>query len=114
MASDTSSAISILAAGAGMATLWRDGAAINMTPDVPAGQGSSAKAINDNGQAIVQISYRAASCGKTVCGHRLEISAAVRQLSQDINNAGQIVGSPTHAVTRLGRCSMHFCGRTAP
>jgi probable HAF family extracellular repeat protein len=32
-------------------------AVINMTPDLAAGQGSSARAINDSGQAIVQISY---------------------------------------------------------
>ncbi len=44
-------------AGPAVATLWRDGAVINMTPDLSAGQGSSSRAINDGGQALVQISY---------------------------------------------------------
>ena len=43
--------------GASVATLWRDGAVINLTPDLAAGQGSSARAINDDGQAVVQINY---------------------------------------------------------
>jgi probable HAF family extracellular repeat protein len=80
--------------GASVATLWRDGAVINMTPDLAAGQGSSARAINDSGQAIVQISYGDGflweNGARTALG---DLGGGFGSFPQDINNAGQVVGS---------------------
>ena len=88
--------------GASVAALWRDGAVINMTPDLAAGQGSSARAINDSGQAVVQISYGDGFLWengvRTPLGH---LGAGFGNAPQDINNAGQIVGSSS-AVTEFG------------
>ena len=88
--------------GASVATLWRGGAPINMTPDLASGQGSSARAINDSGQAVVQISYGDGflweNGARTPLG---DLGGGFGSSPQDINNAGQIVGSSS-AVTELG------------
>ena len=77
-----------------MATLWRDGAVINMTPDLAAGQGSAARAINDNGQAIGQISYGDGFLWENGVRTPLgDLGGGFGSFPQDINNAGQIVGS---------------------
>ena len=90
--------------GASVATLWRDGAVINMTPDLAAGQGSSARAINDSGQAVVQISYGDGDGFRWENGVRTplgDLGGGFGNSPQDINNAGQIVGSAS-AVTEFG------------
>jgi len=80
--------------GASVATLWRDGAVINLTPDLAAGQGSSARGINDNGQAIVQISYGDGFLWQNGVRTPLgDLGGGFGSFPQDINNAGQIVGS---------------------
>ena len=80
--------------GASVATLWRDGAVINMTPDLAAGQGSSARAINDSGQAVVQISYGDGFLWENGVRTPLgDLGGGFGSFPQDINNAGQIVGS---------------------
>ena len=89
-------------AGASVATLWRNGAAINMTPDLAAGQGSSARAINDSGQAVVQISYGDGFLWEN--GERTslgDLGGGFGSAPQDINNAGQVVGSAS-VVTESG------------
>ena len=96
--------------GASVATLWRDGAVINMTPDLAAGQGSSARGINDNGQAIVQISYGDGFLWENGVRTPLgDLGGGYGSFPQDINNAGQIVGSSSTTVLSHPR----FCGRTA-
>ena len=80
--------------GASVATLWRDGSVINLTPDLAAGQGSSARGINDNGQAIVQISYGDGFLWQNGVRTPLgDLGGGFGSFPQDINNAGQIVGS---------------------
>jgi probable HAF family extracellular repeat protein len=80
--------------GTSVATLWRDGAVINMTPDLAAGQGSSARAINDHGQAVVQISYGDGFLWENGVRTSLgSLGGGFGSAPQDINNAGQIVGS---------------------
>jgi probable HAF family extracellular repeat protein len=85
--------------GASVATLWRDGAVINMTPDLAAGQGSSARGINDSGQVIGQISYGDGflwqNGARTPLG---DLGGGYGSYPQDINNAGQIVGSASAPV----------------
>ena len=88
----------LVPAGASVATLWRDGSVINMTPDLAAGQGSSARAINDNGQAIVQISYGDGFLWENGVRTPLgDLGGGFGSFPQDINNAGQIVGSASDA-----------------
>ena len=41
-----------MSGGTGIAALWRDGAVINLTSDIPTGQGSQAVAINDRGDIV--------------------------------------------------------------
>ena len=78
--------------GASVATLWRDGAVINMTPELGAGEGSSARAINDSGQAVVQISYGSGFLWKDGVRTPLgDLGDGYGNAPQDINNAGQIV-----------------------
>ena len=80
--------------GASVATLWNGGAPINMTPDLAAGQGSSARAINDYGQAIVQISYGDGFLWENGVRTPLgDLGGGFGSFPTDINNAGQIVGS---------------------
>ena len=91
-------------AGASVATLWRDGAVINMVPDLAAGQGSYGRAINDSGQAVLQISgvdgFLWQNGVRTPLG---DLGGGFSSFPQDINNAGQIVGSSyTAAVTEMG------------
>jgi len=89
----------LVPAGASVATLWRDGSVINMTPDLAAGQGSSARGINDNGQAIVQISYGDGFLWQNGVRTPLgDLGGGYGSFPQDINNAGQIVGSASASV----------------
>jgi probable HAF family extracellular repeat protein len=95
-------------AGASIATLWRDGVAINMTPDLAAGQGSSARAINDFGQAVGNISYGDGFLWEN--GERTplgDLGGGYGSVPQDINNGGQIVGSAS-AVTEFGPTAHAF------
>jgi probable HAF family extracellular repeat protein len=86
--------------GASVATLWRDGAVVNMTPDLAAGQGSSARAINDSGQAVGQISYEDGFLWENGVRTSLgDLGGGFGSTPQDINNAGQIVGSSYTGVT---------------
>jgi probable HAF family extracellular repeat protein len=90
----------LVPAGASVAALWRDGAVINMTPDLAAGQGSSARAINDSGQAVVQISYGDGFLWENGVRTPLgDLGGGFGSVPQDINNAGQIVGSASTTIT---------------
>jgi probable HAF family extracellular repeat protein len=85
--------------GPSVATLWRDGSVINLTPDLAAGQGSSARGINDNGQAIVQINYGDGFLWQNGVRTPLgDLGGGYGSFPQDINNAGQIVGSASTPV----------------
>jgi probable HAF family extracellular repeat protein len=95
-------------AGASIATLWRDGAVINMTPNLAAGQGSSAKAINDFGQAVGNISYADGFLWEDGVRTPLgDLGGGYGSVPQDINNAGQIVGSAS-TVTESGPTAHAF------
>jgi probable HAF family extracellular repeat protein len=84
----------LVPAGQSLATLWRDGAVINLTPDLAPGQGSSARAINDSGQAIVQINYDDGYLWENGVRTRLgDLGAGFGSFAHDINNAGQVVGT---------------------
>jgi probable HAF family extracellular repeat protein len=98
----------LVPAGQSVATLWRDGNVINMTPDLAAGQGSSARAINDSGQAVVQISYGDGFLWQNGVRTPLgDLGGGYGNAPQDINNAGQIVGSAS-VVTELGPTAHAF------
>lgn len=86
--------------GASVAALWRNGSVINMTPDLAAGKGSSARAINDSGQAVGQISYEDGFLWESGVRTSLgDLGGGFGSTPQDINNAGQIVGSSYTGVT---------------
>lgn len=88
--------------GASVATLWRNGAVINMTPELAAGQGSSARAINDSGSAVGGISYGDGFLWENGVRTPLgDLGAGFGSFPTDINNARQIVGSSA-AVTEHG------------
>ena len=90
----------LVPAGASVATLWRNGAAINMTPDLAAGQGSSGRAINDSGQAVGQISYGPGFLWQNGVRTTLgDLGGGFGSTPQDINNAGQVVGSSYTGIT---------------
>jgi probable HAF family extracellular repeat protein len=85
--------------GTSVATLWRDGSVINLTPDLAAGQGSASRGINDNGQAIVQINYGDGFLWQNGVRTPLgDLGGGYGSYPQDINNAGQIVGSASAPV----------------
>jgi probable HAF family extracellular repeat protein len=84
----------LVPAGASVATLWRDGAVINMTPGLAAGQGSSARAINDNGSAVGSIGYADGFLWENGVRTPLgDLGGGFGSFPQDINNARQIVGT---------------------
>ena len=97
-------------AGASVATLWNGGTPINMTPGLPAGQGSAARAINDHGQAIGNVNYGDGFLWEN--GVRMplgDLGGGFGSFPLDINNAGQIVGSAsTNVVTALGPMAHAF------
>lgn len=84
---------SIVSGGTGIAALWRDGVVINLTPDIPAGQGSQATAINDSDQVLVLIGWGQASLWQNGSRTPIPDLGSGGTFPMDINNAGQAVGS---------------------
>jgi probable HAF family extracellular repeat protein len=90
---------SIVSGGTGIAALWRDGAVINLTPDIPTGQGSQAVAINDNDQVIGLIGWGEAFVWQNGSRTTLGGLGGGAAFVTDINNVGTVVGSSQqHAV----------------
>ena len=83
----------LVAAGPGVATLWRDGNVINLTPDIPAGQGSQAVAINDNGQVLGLFGSGSAFLWQNGSRTPLGDLGGGGSFPTDLNGAGQAVGS---------------------
>lgn len=99
----------IVPGGTGIAALFRDGNAINLTPDIPDGQGSQATAINDNGQVIGYIGWGDAFLWHN--GSRITLGSLGGNgtFPFDINNAGDVVGtSYTRNATDVGPAQHPF------
>lgn len=99
----------IVFGGTGIAALFRDGAWINVTPDIPAGQGSQAVAINDHGQVLGFIGWGEAfvwdNGSRTTLGHL----GGGSTFPTDINNDGKVVGSSaTPNATDIGLAGHPF------
>jgi probable HAF family extracellular repeat protein len=94
--------LSSMPVGSGRAALWRDGGVVNLTPDLANTVASTATAINDAGQVLIQFGGNAFVWQN---GSRVAIAGLGGGSTHpaDINNLGQAVGSSYHpAMTPLG------------
>jgi probable HAF family extracellular repeat protein len=94
--------LSSMPLGSGRAALWRDGTVTNLTPDLPIAIASTATAINDHGQVLIQSNAQGFVWDN---GSLIPIAGLGPGPTYpfDINNAGQVVGSSYHpAMTPLG------------
>jgi probable HAF family extracellular repeat protein len=90
------------------AVLWNNGGIVNLTPELAATEFSSASGINESGQVVGNIGYGIAFLWQNGVRTPLgDLGGGYGNAPQDINNAGQIVGSAS-VVTELGPTAHAF------
>jgi probable HAF family extracellular repeat protein len=77
----------------GHAVLWQNGTITNLTPDLAAGQGSSATGINEAGQIVGNIGYTEAFLWENGARTSLGRLGAGGSFASDINDSRIVVGS---------------------